>query len=554
MVKPVFLGKLVLHWCDHCDAPVLDKKCACGNETRFVTVTPPGDIRPAFPYDVKRINETSVRQFGKKLIGDDEIVIYNKAPYDDRMEEIIVGGNIIGTIRFEMDKPDWVLMLRLEGARRIFNKETKDTDPDVEQNLKNWMMIFEKAVPFVADGSSVLVPGIMRTAPGIKAEDEVAVVTENFEVVAVGRAKMNSEEIEAAERGKAVKVRWGEMPPAETKPIPASLAAANSKDMMKNTPEDMTKSAPEDMTKNTTEDMTKNAPEDMTKEIPIREIWAKAIKANRNIIDGFEADSIKFIQNAAGNMNKKLTCSYSGGKDSLVTLHLVSLAFGPESGDEKDFEIVFADTGLEFTETLDNVKEIVGIYGKTLRETSAGNAFWEGFEIHGPPSVDNRWCTQSCKLMPITTVIEINYADDGGCLTFIGQRRYESTARAKSQRIWKSPSVRGQIGAAPIQEWTALHVWLYIFDKNLHYNPLYGKGLDRIGCWLCPAASLADFENLKTTHPEAMEMWEQKLIGAGKAKGISNPEAWVKFGLWRYDKLPPAVKKLADEKGVKYAE
>lgn len=517
MVKPVFLGKLALHWCDRCNAPVLDKECACGNKTRFVTVTPPGDIRPAFPYDVKRINETSVRQFGKKLIGADEIVIYNKAPYDDRMEEIIVGGEIIGTIRFEVDKPGWVLLLRMEGARRIFNKEVKEADPDVERNLKNWMMIFEKAIPYVADGSSVLVPGIMKTARGIEKEDEVAVVTSDFEVVAVGRAKMSSEEIEVAERGKAVKTRWTGVPQAVSNPLPASPAE-----------------------------------DEATDEKPVEEIWKKAIDANRKVIDQFEADAVKFIQNAAGNMDKKLTCSYSGGKDSLVTLHLTEQAFGPGSGNEKEYDIVFADTGLEFKETLDNVREVAEIYGRPLKETSAGDVFWEGFEIHGPPSVDNRWCTQSCKLMPITTVIESNYADDGGCLTFIGQRQYESKARAKSQRIWKSPSVRGQIGAAPIQEWTAMHVWLYIFDKDLHYNPLYGKGFDRIGCWLCPAASLADFENLRTTHPEAMEMWDRKLIDAGQKKGISDPKAWVKFGLWRYDRLPPAMKKLADEKGVHY--
>ena len=515
MVKPVFLGKLVLHWCDVCDAPVLDEICACGNVARFVTITPPGDIRPAFPYDVERINQTSIRQFGKKLIGENEIVIYNKAPYDDRMEEIICGGKVIGTIRYEIDKPGWVLLLRLEGARRIFNSNSKVEDPDAEKNLKNWMMVFEKAIPFVAEGSSVLVPGIMRMADGIEKEDEVVAITPNFEVVAVGRAKMSSEEIRTSERGKAVKTRWAEIPTSE--PIPAAAATDAA-------------------------------------QMTVRKIWEKAIVANRHVIDKFESDSIKFIQNAAGNMNKKLTCSYSGGKDSLVTLHLVSKAFGPESGKEQEYEIVFADTGLEFQETLDNVAEVVKIYDKTLRETSAGDAFWEGLKIHGPPSVDNRWCTQSCKLMPITTVIESNYADNGGCLTFIGQRQYESKARAKSHRIWKSPSVRGQIGAAPIQEWTAMHVWLYIFDKDLHYNPLYGKGFDRIGCWLCPAASLADFDNLRNTHPESMEMWDEKLIEAGKEKGISNPEAWVKFGLWRYDRLPPAMKKLADEKGIRYSK
>lgn len=519
MVKPVFLGKLVLHWCPDCNVPVLDEKCACGQAAAFVTVTPPGDIRPAFPYDIQRINDVSVRQFGQKLIADGEIAVYNKAPYDDRMEEIICGGEVIGTIRFEIDKPGWVLLLRLSGARRLFNKNSKTEDPEAEKNLKSWIMVHEKAIPFVADGSSVLVPGILKTAPSIEKEDEVVIVTPDFEVVAVGRAKMTSEEIEVAERGKAVKTRWTGLPEEETL-HPAACKRPSDRDFSEGT--------------------------------PVREIWQKVIDANRHVIDRFEADSIQFMRNAAGNMSKKLTCSYSGGKDSLVTLHLTEQAFGAGSETEREYEIIFSDTGLEFQETVDNVKEIVEIYGRPFKEISAGNVFWEEYKTYGPPSVDNRWCTQSCKLMPITTLIESNYLEDGGCLTFIGQRQYESKARARSQRIWKSPSVRGQIGAAPIQEWTAMHVWLYIFDKSLHYNPLYEKGFDRIGCWLCPAASLADFENLRLTHPEAMKMWDGKLIQSGREKGIENPEAWVKFGLWRYEKLPPLMQKIADEKGIKY--
>ncbi|MCL2142422.1 MAG: phosphoadenosine phosphosulfate reductase family protein [Methanimicrococcus sp.] len=510
MAKPIFLGKLVLHWCDQCNAPVLDKKCACGSDARFVAVTPPGDIRPAFPYDISRINDVSVSQFGKKLVEDDEIVIYNKAPYEDRMEEIICGGEVIGTIRYEIEKTKWVLLLRLPGARRLFNASLKE-DPS-QTAMKNWIMVSEEGIPYVVDGSSVLVPGILKTAE-FEAEDEVVVVTPDFEVIAVGRAKMSSQDIQNSERGKAVKTRWTGIPEANSNPIPS--------------------------------------PNLDVKAVPVREIWKKVIDANRHIIDEFEADSISFIQNAAENMNKQhLTCSYSGGKDSLVTLNLVSKAFEDGSGHEKEFDILFSDTGLEFKETLDNVTETVKIYGKPLKETSAEDAFWEGFVIHGPPSVDNRWCTQSCKLMPITNLIESNYADKGGCLTFIGQRQYESKARAQSHRIWKSPSVRGQIGAAPIQEWTAMHIWLYIFDKNLNYNPLYEKGFDRIGCWLCPAASLADFENLRHTHPKAMEMWDEKLIEAGREKGIVRPEDWVKYGLWRYNRLPPSMKKLADEKGI----
>ncbi|MDL5502208.1 MAG: phosphoadenosine phosphosulfate reductase family protein, partial [Candidatus Methanoperedens sp.] len=105
-----------------------------------------------------------------------------------------------------------------------------------------------------------------------------------------------------------------------------------------------------------------------------------------------------------------------------------------------------------------------------------------------------------CKLGAITKVIEQNY--ENGCLTFIGQRKYESQIRADSEHIWKNPSVGNQIGATPIQNWTALHVWLYLFWKKAKHNPLYEEGFDRIGCWLCPSASMADFSRLSRIHPE----------------------------------------------------
>ena len=210
MAKPVYLGKLVLHWCEHCKVPVLDNICACGEKTRKIGVTPPGDIRPAFPYDTERINAASRKQFGADLIRPDEIVLYNKAPYEDRMEEIICGGEILGSIRFETEKTEWVLLPRPEGARRIFNRKTADGIGS--GTLRGWVMLNDDAVPYVADGTSVLVPGIFKTADGIEREDEVIVITKKGDVVATGRAKMTSEEMRTLPRGKAVKDRWQNMP------------------------------------------------------------------------------------------------------------------------------------------------------------------------------------------------------------------------------------------------------------------------------------------------------------------------------------------------------
>lgn len=131
-------------------------------------------------------------------------------------------------------------------------------------------------------------------------------------------------------------------------------------------------------------------------------------------------------------MDMKVSVSYSGGKDSLAVLQLVDECL-------EDYEIMFADTGLEFPETLDNVKQVAEHYGKELRTASAGDSFWDSISVFGPPTMDTRWCCKICKLGPITRLIDENY--EGGCLSFIGQRQYESHARSISKKVWKIPGL-----------------------------------------------------------------------------------------------------------------
>jgi phosphoadenosine phosphosulfate reductase len=139
-----------------------------------------------------------------------------------------------------------------------------------------------------------------------------------------------------------------------------------------------------------------------------------------------------------------------------------------------------------------------------------------------------------------------------GCLTFIGQRRYESEVRAKSQRIWQNPWVTNQISASPIQNWTALHIWLYLFREKAPYNPLYERGFDRIGCWLCPSASLSDFEYVKTHHPDMWNRWESFLLDFCKRVGY--PPEYVKHGFWRWRNLPKPWDELRQSLGLKISK
>ena len=132
--------------------------------------------------------------------------------------------------------------------------------------------------------------------------------------------------------------------------------------------------------------------------------------------------------------------SYSGGKDSLVTL-LVTLKAGLQ------LPMIFADTGLEFPETLQNVADVAEKYGLSVISESGGENFWKSFEVQGPPAVDFRWCCKSCKLAPVKTLIEKNW---GEAVSFIGQRKFESAKRMQSPRVWRNKNVPCQLSAAPI--------------------------------------------------------------------------------------------------------
>ena len=474
-----YLGELLLYWCSECNLPVLGKKCACGSATKKLNITPPGDIRPAFPYDIDLVNRTTEKQFGKKLIPEGRLVVLNKAPYEDRMDEVIFDGTVMGSVRFELDRMEWVFIPRLEGAARLSGGE-------------KLVVVDKGAVDFILKGASVLAPGVNDADAGIVEGDEVIVITPEKEVIATGRARMSAERMLTHERGMGVKTRW------HGKPNVTEISQSNE-----------------------------------------NKTWDDAVCANSYILDKKEKNAHKFIRNVVETTNRPVSVSYSGGKDSLATLLLVHDSV-------PDYEILFADTGLEFPETLENVKQVVAELSKPLKLHSAGDAFWKSIDNFGPPTVEARWCCKVCKLGAITQIIENNY--ENGVLSFIGQRKYESEIRANSKNIWKNPWVGNQIGASPIQNWTALHVWLYIFWKKANYNPLYEEGFDRIGCWLCPSASMADFIRLEQTHPEFSEKLKEYLVDYAKKTGL--PVEWVKYGFWRWQVLPKSLQMIADKKGI----
>jgi len=474
----VRLGKLHLRWCMNCNLPILElSKCGtCGSETVQVQVTPPGDVRPGFKEELNFIRSLVDHQFGEGcgelLLPKDKLVVLNKTPYIDKMDELVVDGIPIGAFRYTPGE-GFQVILRLEGAERIL--------PSLKES---WLQMDEDAHMFILKGANPLKPGIADARPDIRPGDELVILDFERKVIGLGKAKCTGLEMLDGSKGMGAKIRLHGRP--ETSPLPGG------------------------------------------------QTWVDAVEANAPMLDRRITKAVEFIHNVIGNVGKPYALSFSGGKDSLALLLLLEdAAIKPD--------VLFMDTGIEFPETLEYVDRIMEKHGLKVHTFRAGEAYWKGAEHFGPSAKNYRWCCKVCKLGPATRLIKETYPD--GVLTFIGQRRYESQQRADKSRVWKNPWVPGQIGASPIQDWTALHVWLYIFKKGEEFNPLYEKGMDRIGCWLCPAGDLGEWE-MAEKHPDFprfMELLERSRQTYGLDK------VWAEKGDWRIKNEKRLLARLAFE-------
>jgi phosphoadenosine phosphosulfate reductase len=283
--------------------------------------------------------------------------------------------------------------------------------------------------------------------------------------------------------------------------------------------------------------------------------WEDVFEANQNYLEQIVQEAKDFIHDVVTSHPSIPTAvAYSGGKDSLCTLLLVYETLGAK------FEIFFADTGLELPETTENTNTVVKLLNmeQYLHIRYAKEKFWDLAKYLGPPGRDFRFCCHGLKAQRINEIID-EVAPGKKVLSFLGQRRYESFSRAAEKRVYVNSFIPNQIAAAPIKNWNALEVWLYILYYP-HYvdgklvsvpiNNLYYQEFERIGCYLCPASDLATLKILRRIHPEMMKKWDDWLITYAEKNDL--PEEWVKFGLWRFKSLDPQWKNAFEKYDVDY--
>ena len=197
-----------------------------------------------------------------------------------------------------------------------------------------------------------------------------------------------------------------------------------------------------------------------------------------------EAEAIHVLREVAAEFERPVLL-FSGGKDSIVMLHLATRAFAPA---RLPFPVMHIDTGHNFDEVIafrDRSVEQLGVrlvVGSVQDDIDAGRVVDET----GPGASRNRLQTVTL----LRSITEGRYD-----AVFGGARRDEEKARAKERvfsfrdefgqwdpknqrpELWNLYNGRIHVGESirvfPLSNWTELDVWHYIGAEELEIPDLY---------------------------------------------------------------------------------
>ncbi len=108
-----------IHWCPDCNLPLITTQCAlCHSTGERIELGPPGDVRFCSPYERSILHDVLTHSYGTDPLGE-RIILLNKIGGEDKTDQVIVDGLVLGILRFDLKYLDWRLDLSMDGATLI---------------------------------------------------------------------------------------------------------------------------------------------------------------------------------------------------------------------------------------------------------------------------------------------------------------------------------------------------------------------------------------------------------------------------------------------------
>ncbi|MFZ4847837.1 MAG: sulfate adenylyltransferase subunit CysD [Caldilinea sp.] len=197
-----------------------------------------------------------------------------------------------------------------------------------------------------------------------------------------------------------------------------------------------------------------------------------------------EAEAIYILREVVAQTERPILL-FSGGKDSILLVHLARRAFYPG---RIPFPLLHIDTGHNFPETLAFRDRLVEQVGVQLLVRSVQDSIDQGRVVEEKGPTASRNALQTVTLLDALAELKADAAIGGA-------RRDEEKARAKERffshrdrfgqwdpknqrpELWSLYNGRKQQGehfrVFPISNWTEMDVWQYMREKQVELPELY---------------------------------------------------------------------------------
>ncbi|MFD1832890.1 sulfate adenylyltransferase subunit CysD [Streptomyces desertarenae] len=251
-------------------------------------------------------------------------------------------------------------------------------------------------------------------------------------------------------------------------------------------------------------------------------------------LDILESEAVHIIREVAGEFEKPVLL-FSGGKDSIVMLHLALKAFAPAP---MPFPLLHVDTGHNFPEVIGHRDRTVARHKLRLHVASVQEFIDEGLLRERPDGTRNPLQT-----VPLVHAIREHRFD----AVFGGGRRDEEKARAKERvfslrdefsqwdprrqrpELWNLYNGRHAPGehvrVFPLSNWTELDVWQYIAREGIDLPEIYfahrREVFRRDGMWL----TAGEWGGPRDGEPVCERMVRYRTVGDMSCTGAVDSDA-----------------------------
>ncbi|MBE0522878.1 MAG: phosphoadenosine phosphosulfate reductase family protein [Methanosarcinales archaeon] len=180
-----------IFWCSDCNLPLISHECAiCNAKGKQINLGLPGDIRFCSPYERSILHDLLISRYGTDPL-DNRIILLNKIGGEDKTDQVVLDGFILGIVRYDLKILDWQLDLSMDGAAILTgytNQRTVELS-DIRGHLS---------------GKTVKSDLVVSCSDDIKMGNDV--IIRKGSMVGVGTALLNSNDM-AKDETPAVRIR-----------------------------------------------------------------------------------------------------------------------------------------------------------------------------------------------------------------------------------------------------------------------------------------------------------------------------------------------------------